>query len=63
MELDEVGLQAEASQGEGLGITGEVKLLLGEDIYVEHRPFRGITPRDGEAVGLEVPRFITELVR
>ena len=53
----------EASDVEGMEIAGEVKLFLGEDLYVEFRPFRGIAVRDGGAVELEVPRFVTDLAR
>lgn len=38
-----------------------MKLFLGEDHYVEFRPFREITIRDGGAIELEAPRFITDL--
>jgi hypothetical protein len=53
----------EASDAEGLEIAGEVKLFLGEDYYVEFRPFQEIAIRGGEAVELEVPRFVTDLTR
>jgi hypothetical protein len=53
----------EASDAEGLEIAREVKMFLGEDHYVEFRPFREIVVRDGAAVDLEVPRFITDIVR
>lgn len=51
----------EASDAEGLEIGKEVKLFLGDDYYVEFRPFREISVQDGEAVELEVPRFIIDL--
>ena len=53
----------EASDSEGLETAKEVKIFLGDDHYVEFRPFREISIRDGEAVELEVPRFITDPVR
>ncbi len=53
----------EASDAEGLEIAREVKLFLGDDYYVEFWPFREISIRDGEAVELEVPAFITDLAR
>jgi hypothetical protein len=53
----------EASDVEGLEIAGEVKPFLGEDHYVEFRPFREISIRKGGAVEFEVPRFVTELTR
>ncbi|HJQ28704.1 MAG TPA: hypothetical protein VJ827_05155 [Rubrobacter sp.] len=53
----------EASDAEGLEIAKEVKLFLGGDHYVEFRPFREIVVRDGAAVELEVPRFITDIAR
>jgi hypothetical protein len=53
----------EAPDVEGMEITGEVEPFLGEDHYVEFRPFRGIAIRDGGAVELEAPRFVTGLTR
>jgi hypothetical protein len=53
----------DASDAEGLEIAKAVKLFLGEDHYVEFRPFREIVVRDGTAVELEVPRFITDIAR
>ena len=53
----------ETSSAERLEIAREVKLFLGDDYYVEFRPFRKIAVRDGEAVELEVPAFITDLTR
>jgi hypothetical protein len=52
-----------ASDVGGLEIAREVKPFLGEDLYVEFRPFREISIRDGGAGELEVPRFVTELAR
>ena len=60
---DDEGFDYEASDAEGLEIAGEVKLFLGDDPYVEFRPFRELAIQDGEAVELEVPRFITDLAR
>lgn len=51
----------EASDAEALEIAKEVKLFLGDGYYVEYRPFREIAVRDGAAVELEVPRFISDL--
>ena len=53
----------EATNAEGLEISKEEKLFLGDDYYVEYRPFREISIRGGEAVELEVPAFITDLAR
>lgn len=44
-------------------IAKKVKLFLGDDYYVEYRTFREISIRDGEAVELDVPSFITDLAR
>ena len=60
---DDEDFDYEASDAEGLEIAKEVKLFLGDDHYVEFRPFRELAIRDGEAVELEVPRFITDLAR
>ena len=60
---DDEGFDYEASDAEGLEISKEVKLFLGDDYYVEYRPFREISIRGGEAVELEVPAFITDLAR
>jgi len=60
---DDEGFDYEASDAEGLEVAKEVKLFLGDDCYVEFRPFREIVIRDGEAVELEVPGFITDLAR
>jgi hypothetical protein len=60
---DDEGFDYEASNAEGLEIAKEVKLFLGDDYYVEYWPFREISIRDGEAVELEVPAFITGLAR
>jgi hypothetical protein len=61
--LDPAGpeLEDEASHEEGLAVAKEVKLFLGDDYYVEYRPFREIIIRDGEPVELEIPKFITDL--
>ena len=48
----------EVSDAEGLEIAKEVKLFLGDDDYVEFRPFREIAIRGGEPVELGVPEFI-----
>lgn len=61
LELDQS--PDEASNTQGLEIAREVKLFLGDDYYVEYRPFQEISIRDGEAVELEVPAFITDLTR
>jgi hypothetical protein len=53
----------ESSHAKGLAAAKEVKLFLGNDYYVEYRPFREITVRDGEPVELEVPKFIADLSR
>jgi hypothetical protein len=53
----------ETSSAERLKIAREVKPFLGDGYYVEFRPFREIVVRDGEAVELEVPAFITNLTR
>ena len=53
----------EASDAEGLEIAREVKLFLGGSHYVEFRPFREVSIRNGEAVELEVPEFITNLTQ
>jgi hypothetical protein len=52
-----------AIDAEGLDISKEVKLFLGNDYYVEYRPFREISIKGGEAVELEAPAFITDLAR
>ncbi len=62
-EPEDEDFDYDASEAEGLKIAKEVKLFLGEDYYVEFWPFRGISIRDGEAVELEVPAFITGLTR
>jgi hypothetical protein len=53
----------EASDAEGLAIAKQVKMFLGDGYYVEFRPFREISIKDGEVVELEVPAFITGLIR
>ena len=53
----------EASDIEGVEIAREVKLFLGDDYYVEYWPLREISIRGGEAVELEVPRFIMDPTR
>ena len=60
---DDEDFDYEASDAEGLEISREVKLFLGNDYYVEHWPFREISIKGGEAVELEVPAFITGLAR
>ncbi len=62
-EPEEEGFDYEASDAEGFEIAREVKLFLGNDYYVEYWPFREISIRDGEAVELGVPAFITGLTR
>ncbi len=62
-EPEDEDFDYEASDAEGLEIAREVKLFLGDDYYVEFRPFREVSIRDGEAVELEVPAFITDLAR
>ncbi len=63
LDVTEVDPNQEASDAEGLEIAREVKLFLGEDYYVEFWPFREIVIRDGGAVELGVPAFITDLAR
>lgn len=53
----------EASEARGLAAAGEVKLSLGEDIYVEYRKFREIVIVEGEPKELEVPEYVLELGR
>jgi hypothetical protein len=53
----------EASDVEGMEISRVVERFLGKDHYVEFQPFRGIAVRDGGAVELGVPRFVTGLTR
>ena len=53
----------DASNAEGLKISKEVKLFLGDDNYVEYWPFREISIRGGEAVELGVPEFTTDFTR
>lgn len=60
---DDEGFDYEASDAEGLEISKEVKLLLGDDYYVEYWPFREISIEGGEAVDLGVPAFIADLAR
>ena len=62
-EPEEEDFDYEASEAEGLEIAGEVKLFLGSDHYVEYREFREISIKNGLAVELEVPAFITDLTR
>ena len=62
-ELEDEDFDYEASDAEGLKIAKEVKLYLGDDYYVEFRPFREISVWDGEAIELDVPAFITDLTR
>ena len=45
----------EVSDAEGLEIAKEVKLFLGDNYYVEFRPFREIAIRGGEPVELACP--------
>jgi hypothetical protein len=63
LDVHETNPDHEASQIEGLEIAKPVKMFLGEDHYVEFRPFREISVRDGEAVEFEVPEFTTNLTR
>lgn len=62
-EPEEEDFDHEASNAEGLEIAREVKLFLGNDYYVEYWPFREIVIRDGGAVELDVPIYITDLTR
>ena len=66
-EPEEEDFDYEASDAEGLEIAKQVKLFLGDDYYVDYyvefRPFREIVLREGGAVELEVPAFITDLAR
>lgn len=51
----------EAWHAKGLTAAKGVKAFLGEDYYVEYRPFREIAIVDGTPLELEVPEFITDL--
>jgi hypothetical protein len=62
-EPEEEDFDYEASYAEGLEIAKEVKLFLGHEYYVEYWPLREISIKDGEAVELGVPTFITDLAR
>ncbi|QIN81703.1 hypothetical protein GBA63_02930 [Rubrobacter tropicus] len=62
-EPEEEDFDYRASDAEGVEIAGEVMLFLGSGYYVEYRPFREVSIRDGGAVELEVPAFITDLTR
>ena len=63
LDVADVNPDPDATRAEGLEISKEVKLFLGDDYYVENWPFREISIRHGEAVELEVPAFITDLAR
>ncbi len=59
---DEEGFDREASDASGLAAAKEVKLFLGERIYLEFRPFQEIViTRRGNAEEAPVPAFILEL--
>jgi hypothetical protein len=54
----------EASDARGLAAGREVKLFLGERVYLEFRPFQELViTRGGRAEELGVPEFILELSR
>ncbi len=55
----EGSLYHDASNAEEREIVREVKLFLANGHYVEGRPFREVPIRDGKAVDLEVPAFLT----
>ena len=63
LEIGEENPNHQASNAEGLEVAKQVKLFLGDCHYVEFRPFREISIRDGEAVELGVPAFVTDLTR
>lgn len=63
LDVSEKDPDPEATDAEGLEISKEVKLFLGDDYYVEYWPFREISIKGGEAVELEVPAFILDLAR
>ena len=63
LDVSERDPDPEATRAEGLEISKEVKLFLGDGYYVEYWPFREISVKGGEAVELEVPAFITDLTR
>ena len=63
LDVSEKDPDPEATNVEGLEISKEVKLFLGDDYYVEFWPFREISIEGGEAVELGVPVFIADLAR
>jgi hypothetical protein len=60
---DDPDFDYEASRAKGLVAAKGVKPFLGDDYYVEYRPFREIVIVDDTPVELEVPEFITDLTR
>ncbi len=63
-EEDEEGFDYGASDARGLAAAKEVKLFLGERVYLEFRPFQEIViTRGGQAEEVGVPEFILELSR
>jgi hypothetical protein len=54
LEAEERNPDQETSNAERPEIAREVKLFLGDGHYVECRPFREVSIRDGESVELEV---------
>jgi hypothetical protein len=59
LEMGERSPDHDASNAGRPQIAGEVKPFLGDDHYVECRPFGDFSVRVGEAVELEVPAFLT----
>lgn len=60
-DQDEVDFDHQASYARGLAAAKEVKLFLGERVYLEFRPFQEIVvTREGRAEEAEVPDFILE---
>lgn len=57
----EDGFDYEASDEKGLLAAKEVKLFLGEECYVEFRPFHEIALVDGVPLEIGVPEFILSL--
>lgn len=53
----------EASDARGLAAAKEVRLCLGERIYLEFRPFEEIVVDGGEVEELSVPKYVLELGR
>jgi len=53
----------QASREKGLAAAKGVKAFLGEDYYVEFKPFREVAILNGALVELEVPEFIAGLTQ